>query len=437
LHFDLFAAQTVRLLSKSKKLAAILSDAYPLIILDEFQDTNAEEWELIQILGAKSRLIALADAEQRIYEFRGADPKRIGEFIAAFQPAQFDFGTENNRSNGTDIAVFGNDLLTGANKSKSYANVSVAKYQVKANISRHSDLKIEVIKGCQRLVKSGNTDWSLAVLVPTRQLILDVSDYLSEAQQFSGGGKLPTVPHEVALETTGPSLAAVLVAGLLEGSTTSHETAHRMISDLCGHMRGRSDSVAQAELQLAGALVSYAGTGKIRGPKRKLVVEECIRIAKERHTLALTGDPWQDWLTIRQMLADSSAAQIQKVAEDAKYLRLLHKGALLRSKMSELWRENGHYSGAASVVREALLQEHFSASVKQWRGVHVMTIHKAKGKEFDETIIYEGAYQGRIVRAGADERGAAQARLALRVAVTRAMKHATILTPRHDVCPFL
>lgn len=66
-----------------------------------------------------------------------------------------------------------------------------------------------------------------------------------------------------------------------------------------------------------------------------------------------------------------------------------------------------------------------------------MTIHKSKGKEFDEVIIYEGSHQGRIVRASASEREIAQARLTLRVAVTRAMKRATILTPKNNVCVFL
>ena len=83
---------------------------------------------MIQALGERSRLIALADAEQRIYEFRGADPKRIGEFITAYQPVQFDFGSENNRSNGTDITVFGNDLLTEANKAKNYNDVVLTRY---------------------------------------------------------------------------------------------------------------------------------------------------------------------------------------------------------------------------------------------------------------------------------------------------------------------
>jgi DNA helicase-2/ATP-dependent DNA helicase PcrA len=118
LGFDLFAGLTADMLEQSPRLCRILADCYPVIILDEFQDTNLDEWRMIAALGQHSRLIALADAEQRIYEFRGADPARIGQFIERFKPTAFDFGEENNRSDGTDIVAFGNDVLTGANVGK-------------------------------------------------------------------------------------------------------------------------------------------------------------------------------------------------------------------------------------------------------------------------------------------------------------------------------
>ena len=92
------------------------------------------------------------------------------------------------------------------------------------------------------------------------------------------------------------------------------------------------------------------------------------------------------------------------------------------------------YNGAVEIVSEALLQEHFSMSTKTWKGVNVMTIHKAKGKEFDEVIIYEGWYQNRFVTR--PER-IDQARLNLRVAVTRARTRATIMTPDTDPCTLL
>lgn len=433
LHFDLFADLCSELLLKSKALARIVGDAYPIVILDEFQDTNSDEWQMIQALGERSRLIALADAEQRIYEFRGADPKRIGEFITAYQPVQFDFGSENNRSNGTDITVFGNDLLTEANKAKNYNDVVLTRYGFYRGKSAHFAMKGALIQAIIRL-KRGQGGWSVAVLVPTKRLMLQVSDYLSD-----DADSLPSLNHDVALDTEAPALAAVLIAGVLEGGATPAETAQRLIVDLCTHIRGRkgNNPPNQAELGIAGALGGYLRSGAVRGKKREQIVQESIRVAEERHRLDLSGDPWEDWLAVRRLLAGSDADVLRQIAEDAKYLRLLHKGATLRSRLGELWRTSAGYRGAASAVRDALLQEHFSASTMEWRGVHVMTIHKSKGKEFDEVIVYEGSHQGRIVRANASDRDIAQARLALRVAVTRARKRASILTPKNDVCRFL
>jgi DNA helicase-2/ATP-dependent DNA helicase PcrA len=434
LHFDLFAEMSAELLSKSQALSRIICDAYPIIILDEFQDTNSDEWRMIQALGRRSRLIALADVDQRIYEFRGADPRRIGEFIAAYAPTQFDFALENNRSNGTDIVTFGNDLLIEANKGKAYKDVTISRYLFYRGLSAHYTLKASIIQGIKRQLRSGDVGWSIAVLVPTKKLMLAVSDYLSGMDD-----RLPSIQHDVALDTEGPALAAVIIAGLLEGGITTAETAQRMILDLYTHIRGRKggDVPTQSDLDLAGALGGYVASGLIRGRKRQEIVSESRRIALERENLQFSGDPSSDWNTIRKFLSDSSVDVIRQVAEDSKYLRLLHRGAPLRSRLGEIWRTTGGYVGAAPAVRNALLQEHFSASIKARQGVHVMTIHKSKGKEFNEVIIYEGSHQGRIMRANGEDRDISQARLALRVAVTRAMKRATILTPKNNVCPFL
>ena len=422
------------LLTRSKSLCKIICDAYPIIILDEFQDTNIDEWQLIQALGEHSRLIALADAEQRIYEFRGADPKRIGEFIQRYKPATFDFGTENHRSNGTDIAIFGNDLLTGANKNKPYNDVKITRYRFYFGRNQLFPLKVSLLAGMKRQLEADKDAWSIAVLVPTKKLMLQVSDYLGQQTD-----NLPAIHHEVALDTEAPSLAAVLIASLLEGGATPGDITQRLLAELCLHIRGRkgSDQPTQTELELVCALDNFMQSGTIRGAKRKRIVEVSKLLGEQRYLLELTGDPSEDWLSIRGMLEVCGVQEYVQVAEDAKYLRLLHKGAQLRSRMSELWRKGGGYVGAASAVRDALVQEHFSASVKEWRGINVMTIHKSKGKEFDEVMIYEGTHNGKIIWAGADERKTAQALLTLRVGVTRAMTRATILTPSADPCPFL
>ena len=439
IHFDLFARLSADLLSRSQSLASITSDAYPCIILDEFQDTNADEWRLIQELGKRSVLIALGDLDQRIYEFRGADPARIGEFIEAFKPTEFDFGTENNRSNGTDIAKFGNDLLTSKNKTERYNDVHLKRYSFRKGMANHLTLKTEVLSACNRLRSSSGSNWSLGLFVPSKNLMLGVSDYLAAKQTFPGNRFLPEISHEVAMSMEGPSLAAIIIARLMEKSGSDMELQFLFLNDLHEHIRGRNgdEVVGQTSLKLASALKEYTYTGKVSGSTRKHIIAETLRIASLSQKLKFSGDPAMDWLTVRKLLATSQSEVVQQVAIDAQYLRLLRKGAILNSGLGTLWRSKDSYSGACNLVRTALAQEHFSASTTIWKGIHVMTMHKAKAKEFDEVIIYEGLHAGRIAITGKGENVLNQSRLALRVAVTRAMKRTTIITPSEKNCPFL
>jgi DNA helicase-2/ATP-dependent DNA helicase PcrA len=436
-HFDLFARLSSELLARSKSLSALISDAYPYIILDEFQDTDTDEWKLIQELGKGSVLIALGDLDQRIYEFRGADPKRIGEFIERFKPTEFDFGTENNRSNGTDIANFGNDLLTGRNKAQNYSDVILKRYQSRKG-AYHLTLKTEVIGACRRLNERGG-DWSIGIFVPSKNLMLAVSDYLSASQRFTGNKSLPPVFHEVAMSMEGPSLAAVLIAQMLERAGSDLELQFSILKNLYEHIRGRNgDSVvSQTNIKLAQSLRDYTFTGKISGSTRKEIIAETLRIASLCQRLDFTGDPASDWIAVRKLLSSSQNDVVKQVALDAQFLRLLRKGTVLNSGLGTLWRDKGNYRGAVNLIRTALAQEHFTATVSNLKGIHLMTMHKSKAKEFDEVIIYEGLHSGRIAITDKGDNVLNQSRLALRVGVTRAIRRTTIITPLEKECPFL
>lgn len=431
LHFDLFALLTAELFARSQRLKGVYNSTYPLLIVDEFQDTNAEEWAMVRELAAGGRIIALADPDQRIYEFRGADPNRLKEFSDQFSPQVVEFEGENYRSAGTDIATYGADLLTGKNKGTQYANVSVVEYGFLYGKRPHFHIKAQLIQAIRRV--RGTENWSVAVLVPSKALMLQVSDYLSGEQDG-----LPTLYHDVAMDAESPALAADVIATLLEGGPPDALKV-RLITAIHTHIRGRNGNKgpAQTELGLADAMFQYLGSGKIRGKNRQALVDDCGRLAVDRQGLVFSGSPEEDWRAVRGLFAGSPVDQLSRVATDAKYLRLLHKGSSLRASLAEIWRRQGQYVGAVEAVRNALVQEHFTAALKEWKGIHLMTIHKAKGKEFDEVLIYEGLYAGRIVAADADEHRVGQARLALRVAVTRAMKRTTILTPKGERCRFL
>ena len=441
LDFDLFARLAAELLNRSTRLRQLVSRIYPVIILDEFQDTDSNEWELIKALGTDSRLIALADPEQRIYEFRGASPTRIPKFIKAFSPAKIDFATTNHRSTGTDICLFGNDLLTGANKTKSYNHVVINKYPFRRPPGEHIILEYAVLERRTAILNSNTGPWSLAVLVPTKKLMLEVSEYLAAKQEFNNGTVGPKIDNEAMLDAEGPALAAAAIAGLLSGEGTAVDVSQRLISNLCSHIRGRKGGAkpSQQQLVLAGSLETFVDTGNLRGSKRKAIAEECLAVAKQRLQLEMTGDPGKDWLQVRSLFSNATSPGLQNIASDARYLKFLNRGTQLRSRLAEIWRTTGTYVRADRAVETALTREHFVAASQTFQGIHVMTLHKSKGKQFTEVIIYEGPakFRDKIVRPNGTEQDHARGKLTLRVGVTRAERFTSILSPANQPCPLI
>lgn len=208
--FDLFADLAGQILHGSQKIRALIGEAYPFVILDEFQDTDEDQWTVVQALGQESEIIALADPEQRIYEFIGADPERLNHYRETFEPSEFDLADDNHRSGDTHIARFGNDVLKGKFQSKSYDGITLLAFPANQN-QAYASLKGQVFQARKRLIDSGKIDWSLAVLVPTKKMTRSVSDYLRSEQ-----GGMAAIQHSAYIDVEAAVLAAEIIAFLLQ-----------------------------------------------------------------------------------------------------------------------------------------------------------------------------------------------------------------------------
>jgi len=442
--FDLFAPYAAELLQRSKKIRQLISTAHPLVVLDEFQDTNAVQWAFVKSLGEGSKLIALADPEQRIFDFIGADPARIGQFRAEYKPTEFDLKNDNHRSNGTDIAKFGNDILTGKYPNAPYAGVKVLLYKPN-EAQAFSALVSHVLEARKRL--KGTPGWTLAILVPTKSLTRKVSEVLS-----SPPAGMPPIRHSATFDVAGTVLAAEIIAFLLEpGPSTQH--FKKFVQLVCAYFLGRGgDAPTQKsmgeEKSIKAALVKAAQAQAKKKPlPANSILKALLTVYIETRKIKKTGDPDTDWLNVRKALAAGACSRLNEVAKEAMNMKLLDRGTQFRQALSLDWQAHGTYPNALEITRQSFIQEHFSTALKPETGVVVMNMHKAKGKQFNEVIIFEGwprvadgaivANVDRIVRANTKSGDLGQARQNLRVSVTRAKSQTTILTPKGDPCVLL
>ncbi|MGI8411616.1 MAG: UvrD-helicase domain-containing protein [Solirubrobacteraceae bacterium] len=81
IHYDDLAYYTWLLLSGSRTLHQLWRHKYPVIVLDEYQDTSPLQAAIVnKLAGNSSRVYAFADPLQQIYEWRDASKRRLDEF---------------------------------------------------------------------------------------------------------------------------------------------------------------------------------------------------------------------------------------------------------------------------------------------------------------------------------------------------------------------
>ncbi len=79
--FDDLINMTVKLLRKDEIVLARFRDQFKYVLVDEYQDTNPSQYRLIHLLGSGGKnLTVVGDEDQSIYAFRMADVKNILDF---------------------------------------------------------------------------------------------------------------------------------------------------------------------------------------------------------------------------------------------------------------------------------------------------------------------------------------------------------------------
>lgn len=145
----------------------------------------------------------------------------------------------------------------------------------------------------------------------------------------------------------------------------------------------------------------------------------------------------------RDMIRDSGHGSVRALAPNLDYLVAYNRGKRIATQLLAAWVQYGGYVGARQVVMDAIAQESIVGDVdNDTSGIHVMTIHRCKGKQFDGVIILEESERTQEGWTSSllwrdDPQPYPRSRRILRVGITRARQHVLILRSVMTQCPIL
>ena len=89
LDLDEFAAGVTGLFQTRPETLAAWRRQFPYLLIDEFQDINPVQYEAVRLLaGEKKNLFVVGDDDQAIYGFRGSDPALMRQFLRDYPEAE-------------------------------------------------------------------------------------------------------------------------------------------------------------------------------------------------------------------------------------------------------------------------------------------------------------------------------------------------------------
>ncbi|GEM_PF-3741967 len=402
LHIPSFAiSKATKVLEGIPIASELLGRLYPLVIVDEVQDTSDEEWWLIERLAMNSRLICLGDLEQRIYDNlpgKRIDHQRIEKIIAirsGIRKIVFPNESKRQPPDSPILAVakgFRDNLIPNSpNVAKTF-----------------SILKIQYFKDlvCLAKLKATHCEGNVCVLVYENDEVSRVSKYFWNPKNVVKWC-LPCLDYADSVEMIALERAWASLLAYHQNSTMEKNIYRNALAALLGIL-----SKAKSTRNIVKVLTE---SGFSPTKETAKIIEILDKLEKPpQKNLALTRHLWLRLMDLGKLIKPLSTL-LNKVGEE---LVLREYEAVLK-----LVNHHGSESTLAQWER-GIQQRYFLESQKSPYRVHIMTYHKAKGREYDHVILLDDPAFTRI-----EEKRMQEFLNLIYVAITRARKTVNILSP--------
>jgi DNA helicase-2/ATP-dependent DNA helicase PcrA len=196
--FDDMILRGIQALEQHPDLRFTLHEQYQYILLDEFQDTNAAQLKLMQLLTnnpvseGRPNVMAVGDDDQAIYAFQGAEVSNMLDFVQMYRNVRVINLTENYRSHphilhvaheiaeqiDTRLTSHFNDMEKVLTAAGAIANqeATIDRHEFQSDVAQYSWIANEIDK----LIKNGATASEIAVLAPRHKQLEPLVAFLNQ-----------------------------------------------------------------------------------------------------------------------------------------------------------------------------------------------------------------------------------------------------------------
>lgn len=400
--FDDMILMCRRLLTSDEKVLAYWRSRFRFILVDEFQDINAEQYEILKLLTSGEGLFVVGDDDQSIYGFRGSSPAIMERFMTDFAGAGRIFLSSNYRCSGCICKA--SSRMIAANKMRIAKTVSAARPMgdktVLKGFPSENDEYEYMLREIKRLTPLQQRE--TAVIVRTNTHVVKIGNYLSQRGVICSG---QANPAQEILQTVIRDLQAYyslskgMCAGLL-----SRQSLYRVMN--------RPDrfilrSAAQQDYVTPDSLLAMARS-------RRGSVDAVSEMLRDLRILSsLDPEGFVRYLFDAVGYGEWAASHLGNAEALQSVKNLILRFAGCSGDMEELIR--------------TLLQSSSQNDPKKQSGVRIMTMHVCKGLEFDRVFL-PGLNEGIIpVRRCSSPSDFEEERRLLYVAMTRARDHLEML----------
>ncbi len=193
--FDDMITRAIQALETYKDLRYTLQEQYQYLLLDEFQDTNAAQLRLVELLTdnpvneGRPNVLAVGDDDQAIYAFQGAQYSNMLDFYQLFKDVTVINLTQNYRSH-TDILHTAHniaeqigsrlhhnfkDMSKTLAANAPYESATIARHEFVSEVAEYDWIAAEI----ESLIKGGVPASEIAVLAPQHRYLEPLVPYLN------------------------------------------------------------------------------------------------------------------------------------------------------------------------------------------------------------------------------------------------------------------